>query len=475
MPAMLLADFSIDSGDTALRHDLQILDAAGLVEFPIASWPISRDDVLDTIADIEVINLGAAEHAALSRIRMSVLDSSINRLHYTANVASHPRKIRTFSDTPRNDGQAGVEFNWSNASLAIQLNAAYVIHPADGDQVRPDGSRISLMAGNWIAAAGWQDRWWGPGHQGSLILSNNARPLPAISLKRNRSYSFSSRWLRWIGPWTAQVFMAALDDERAIEDPLMLGFRFAFRPIHQLEIGLSRTAQWCGRGRPCGGSEFFDLLLGRDNRGVNISAGDEPGNQLAGIDLRWRLPRNLPVSLYLQWVAEDTRRGGPELGNWLRLAGLEVNGLLHDGTYSAYAEVADTSCRSGGAGFSQAAPDCAYEHSIYTTGYRYKGLSLGHGLDGDGLSYSVGTTLVQSGGHRWTAAIRYADINRVGAASLTHSLSSLPLEQLDVTLDHGREVSIGTLNFGLGWRYNNSATGQERSNEAQAYLAWRSH
>ena len=25
------------------------------------------------------------------------------------------------------------------------------------------------------------DRWWGPGWDGSLILSNNARPIPAIT------------------------------------------------------------------------------------------------------------------------------------------------------------------------------------------------------------------------------------------------------------------------------------------------------
>lgn len=62
----------------------------------------------------------------------------------------------------------------------------------------------------------------------------------------------------------------------------------AFVPFPSLEIGLSRGAQWCGDGRPCDFDTFVDLFLGRDNRRDDgIDPEIEPGNQLAGIDVRW--------------------------------------------------------------------------------------------------------------------------------------------------------------------------------------------
>ena len=43
---------------------------------------------------------------------------------------------------------------------------------------------IGVVAGNWSIAASTQDRWWGPGWDGSIILSNNARPIPSLTLDR---------------------------------------------------------------------------------------------------------------------------------------------------------------------------------------------------------------------------------------------------------------------------------------------------
>ena len=39
-----------------------------------------------------------------------------------------------------------------------------------------DGSYIAARLGNWSASFGQVERWWGPGWDGSLILSTNARP-----------------------------------------------------------------------------------------------------------------------------------------------------------------------------------------------------------------------------------------------------------------------------------------------------------
>jgi hypothetical protein len=169
-----------------------------------------------------------------------------------------------------------------------------------------------MALGNWMLTAGWQDRWWGPSRDGSLLLGTNARPTPGIMLQRIASAPFESRWLSWMGPWTLTTFMSLLDDERVVNDAYLFGVRGSFRPPGTgLEIGISRTAQWCGDDRPCDAETFIDLLLGNDNRGVNVDPEDEPGNQLGGFDVRWALPRSRGI-LYAvdrgRWPRGRSRR-----------------------------------------------------------------------------------------------------------------------------------------------------------------------
>ena len=62
-----------------------------------------------------------------------------------------------------------------------------------------------------------------------------------------------------------------------------------------------------GEGRPEGFSTWVDAFLSQDNYGANTgnnNRSNEPGNQLAGIDLRWKV-FDAPIALYGQVVGED--------------------------------------------------------------------------------------------------------------------------------------------------------------------------
>src|SRR5690606_41917145 len=84
------------------------------------------------------------------------------------------------------------------------------------------------------------------------------------------------------------AFGGQLESGRHIPEAKLLGARFAFMPLKGLEIGLSRTAQWGGDGRPESLSSLFDLMLGtEDNVHTVEETKNEPGNQLASIDLRY--------------------------------------------------------------------------------------------------------------------------------------------------------------------------------------------
>ena len=216
----------------------------------------------------------------------------------------------------------------------------------------------------------------------------------------------------------------------------------------------------------------MDLLKGNDNKGQNTTPEDEPGNQMAGYDIRWSLPKDIPVAVYMQWTAEDGRPQGVPLGSFLRLAGAEHWGTIGGLAHRTHIEVAETTCREGGFGASEKKPDCAYRHPLYPTGYRYNKRVMGHSIDSDGRSYSFGSTLVQSAGHTWNVTLRFMEIKREGRADPRHSLSATPQDRVDVQLSHERWTGFGRFHVGVGYSYlDDKATGIDTS-DVTAFIRW---
>ena len=114
--------------------------------------------------------------------------------------------------------------------------------------------------------------------------------------------------------------------------------RATWKPHPRLEIGISRTAQWCGDGRPCDLDTFWDLLIGNDN---DQPLEEQPGNQLAGFDMRWSLPW-VPVAIYAQAIGEDEANFMPS--KYLGLVGIEFWGGFGERSWRVHVEAADTAC-----------------------------------------------------------------------------------------------------------------------------------
>jgi hypothetical protein len=464
-------------GDMLLRHDIRLLVDEGLINLPMNTWPIPWADVFDqlnrTRAEIPSPEVAGAMTRLRERARWE-LDTGEWHLTGWASAAAEPRVIRTFEDTPREDAEAGLGFSWTGNRFTVNLSAAYANDPVDGEEFRPDDTYVGMVLGNWMFTAGWQQRWWGPGNDASSILSSNARPRPGVTLQRNLSTPFETKWLSWLGPWNLTTFMEHLDDERARDDPLLWGFRFGFRPLKGLEINVTRTAMWCGEGRPCDFSTFLDLLKGNDNQGQNTTPEDEPGNQMAGYDIRWSLPKNIPVALYMQWTAEDGRPQGVPLGSFLRLAGAEYWGTIAGLSHRTHVEVAETTAREGGFGSSDKKPNSAYNHPLYFTGYRYNGRVMGHSIDGDGRSYSLGSTLVQSVGHTWSVSLRYMNIKRDGSFDPRHSLSATPKDRVDIQISHSRTTRLGRFHLGVGYEYVDDIAFVTDTSNFTGFVRWSS-
>ena len=451
LPATTYAGPWLEPGDIWLKSDVQLLADAGIITSPISSWPLSWGDIAqDLNSAIDTEQLTPTVRAAYERLRERAGDElrvAEVALDTGFRLAEKPQEIRGFLDTPRGEQEVWASAEYTGERLAVRLRGSVVNDdPFDDTEARADGSYAAVAVGNWMIGASLIERWWGPGWNGSLILSSNARPIPALVIERNFSTPFETPWLRWIGPWSTSVIWGELESDRAVPNTRFFGWRVNFKPLRSLEIGLLRTAQWCGEGRQCDLDAFAKVLAGDSN----LDTGDtnDVANQLAGFDARWsRGTGRFPIAVYGQLIGEDEAGGFPS--RFMGQFGVETWGSFDNGAvrWRAYGEFADATCQ-----FNEASKlfNCAYENFFYPSGYRYRGRAIGYGSDSDSRNLTFGVVVSDISGGDWSATIRRLDVNRAGAPQAAHSISPTPVDVLDVDLQYRRRLEYADITIGLG-------------------------
>ena len=463
-------------GNVQVRHDIELLVDDGVINLPMSGWPIAVSDVANALSKAPG-TLTPSQGAAVTRLRKYAAEGRPT-LGVDVRAAARPTTLRTFDDEPREEGElTGWASGFFGDRWGARLEVTAVADPDDDKEVRLDGSYVAGKFGNWIVTAGAQERWWGSGWQGSLILSNNARPVPALALDRAVSEPFESKWLRWIGPWRLTTFMGYMEGDRQDYDhPLLFGMRISARPLKGLEISVDRTAQWCGEGRSCTWDDFWNLWTGNDNVDENVAAEDEPGNQLAGWDIRWASPiGDWNYALYNQHTGETIDNNFPRPYRSMDIVGLETWGgsALDGSSWRASLEWANTRC--GGTENGQKLWDCAYNNGIFNPdGYRYYGRPLGHAMDGDGDAYGLRFVRVDSSAATITALARYSKINEGGSEPDTrHSIAPGPEDWWSLDLTYRRPYQAGWLEVSAGGDYRDRNWNDTASTLPRFSVSWR--
>jgi hypothetical protein len=462
------ADPWLAPGNAALRSDIQLLADAGIMKGPVTTWPISWPDIARDVLDADERGLDEGTLQALARVRHRAREASVpgfGGIGARVSGAYRPVTLRDFQESPREEGEVGLRASWLADHWVLNLQGSYVADPDDGKSLRADGSYLGVSFGNFVLSAGFMERWWGPGWDSSLILSTNARPIPSVTLDRNYTSPFRSKWLSWIGPWRASVAMGQAESAGVpVPDVRFFAARVNFKPRPWLEFGLTRTAQWCGGDRSCGWNSFVDMVGGKDNQVAGTPQADqEPGNQMAGYDMRMRSPwRPLPLVFYTQWIGEDEAGGLPS--KFIAQFGLETWGNSRAGSWRLRAEYSDTACN-----FSRETPvyNCAYRNSIYPQGYAYRGRIIGHAMGNDGRMYTLGALLNRLNGDSFSLTARRVNLNRDGGS---HPISDAPRDVDDVELRYSRGLGAGTVSAGIG--YESPALAVNSTSGFHGFLNW---
>lgn len=248
-----------------------------------------------------------------------------------------------------------------------------------------EGTEISapLLGGRLYASQ--ERRHWGPG-RASLFLDAQAQPVAAVGWRREQALAPRTAWLRWLGPWTADLFFGTLQGHEAPRRPWLIGMRIELEPAQGFALGLTRTLLWGGRGRDEGLRSLLRALAGHDNAGDDgVDVHNQPGNQMAGVDLRytgsWAGQGHWTV--YGQIAGED--EAGQMPSRFLGLAGVSVG----RGAWTGFAEWADTGMRHA---YGEHQPG-AYRHAVFSSGYTQWGRQLGHPVGGDVVLHTIGARL----------------------------------------------------------------------------------
>ncbi|MZR64176.1 capsule assembly Wzi family protein [Alcanivorax sp. DP30] len=384
----------VPAGDLAARHHIEALQTQGCLKGLSLTWPMSwaavmramrqgQQQLSDAQSQIcEISNhyqyLQTAENSARANTRGATLSLG----------GANQEPLYTAFDTQPEDTFTGQMALYATGQhWSGRLAVGYADGERDDQHLRFDDSYIAGVVGNWQLGVGAIDRWWGPGWQSSLALSNNARPVPGIWLSRHMLTAPESPWLRWVGPWDLQLIAGQLEHDRAIPDAKVLGARFVFQPLDSLQIGLSRLAQWGGEGRPQDLEAFFDAFIGKDNgESSGFDDDDDPSNQIAGVDFRVSLtPWDVPVGLYGQFMGEDEAGGLPS--KLSSLAGFDLVSSLGNGSQRWFVEATET---VAGSWISERRFNTMYEHGTYKSGFRYHGRNMASTWEGDARAVTFG-------------------------------------------------------------------------------------
>lgn len=248
----------------------------------------------------------------------------------------------------------------AGASIGVDGPYCYRINPEIGESFVIKKAYGGIDLGGLGIQAGKDSMWWGTGYHGSLLLSNNARPLTALRVLPTKTLSI------WNMPFSFSVFVARLERQRDdVPKPYIWGMAFVLKPSRYIEFGINRTALLGGEGRAEDADTWWKSLT---TQGENNNT-KEAGDQRAGGNIKITLPFEAqPLQIYAEIEGEDEAGGYPS--KMAYIVGLYLPKTLISERTDLRVEYAKTS-------------DVWYRHHIYHSGYTYHGKIIGHHMGAD--------------------------------------------------------------------------------------------
>lgn len=410
LPSTLAAAPWVDASDIYLRADIQALADAGVITVPVNTFPLMWSGIGVDLAKVEPELLSPQLIQAFARVNFYYQNAVDNRGNTSikASAATDPARFQHYGSDYREKGEAKGSYEYLGSRIAYKTTVTGTYDPQDDEDFRLDESYFAVIFGNWITTLGSMEQWWGPGMDSALHRSNNARPMPTLTLSRNNAQAFDTPWLSWIGPWTFKTGFSLMEADRAVSKTAEWDLRLTAKPLKQLELGLAWSTLFCGEGQDCDFvNTWWDAVTGSSVcvDGSKDCAADQrrdAGHRTQSIDLRYGDTwYDIPVGLYLERSCENGSDCGVLWG-----ADTHFGDALQQ--YKLFLEYSDTYVKCDGSA------NCFYEDSVYLSGSRFYGRALGSTYDSDAQTYVLGLVGQFANSRGFTSLLRYAQLNKDG-------------------------------------------------------------
>lgn len=386
----IIANPLVNQSDAqSILFDLQYLKHRGLIDGQYSTWPLSEAEVKKDLATATPVS--EKDKSVLDRLNM-MLGTGSPKSSLELTEGFDGIRIRNRDIQNRNGANVIAKTELKTGPVFSRISGQY---QTEDNAWTLDGSYQAIEAKNWILSWGAVDRFWGNGQNYSLLLSNNSRPLPSVSIQRREHLAPRNHFFSWMGPWDLNVFLAQLEEDRAVENARLFGHRLTFRPLRNFEVGLSRTIMF-------GGSGQSDNLTDSFFRSPDT---DEASNQASQIDFAWNFKINdVPTKLVYEVYNEDFSfiSPGEQAGQQLSLSFLAKD-VIWFGEWS--------STLANGQIFGRQRPNVIYHHSPYASGPTFQGVSFAHAMGADSRQLGLGFMLTGEDSYFLKVMLQYFLIN----------------------------------------------------------------
>lgn len=373
--------------DPQLHNDLVTLSEYRALDSVVNTYPVPWKGIANQLSHLDESQYPEHVRLAVHRLRHYLRLEQMHDIDSYVEIygASDPSRFTAFNGEQRPSARLTNTTEFTSGRWSAQLS----VNLEPGGERNLDQSYIAMQVADWTLSLSAMDQWWGPAHSNSLILTDNARPVPSIGISRATTQASKSKWLSWLGSWYFTAQLGQLESERTVPDIKLWRTRFTFSPVKGLELGAAWSAMWGGGGQPNGFSDFIDILTFQEVCSNGAATCDPAlntklGNHIAGFDLKYNFNLgDTPVSIYAQRVGEDavdTYRvtdNANAFGISTYLAGAKV-----------YFETSDTNIDCANDGSNRT--NCYYESGTYPDGYRHYQRAIGSTFDSDAKHFTFG-------------------------------------------------------------------------------------
>lgn len=244
---------------------------------------------------------------------------------------------------------------------------------------------------------GAEEHRWGQSPTGSLFISGNAMPLPAVAIGLDTAITLP--WLlRLAGPFRFSTILADLGEAQQPPRTRLVGWQSSIQPWNRFELGVAVSVQTGGRGAPK--ATFLERVV--DLFPVIDALAPQRAdllfsNKLAGGNLRLRFPELSGTDFYYELQIDDfdgRRLRSSMVDDAAHLLGLRVPLIVNGGLLALRAEWQRTSLR-------------LYEHGQFVSGYTHRERIIGNTLGPHATAAYLTTTWQPSETHGFALDLAY--------------------------------------------------------------------